>query len=105
MNLNTKTYALDVTAISASVEISPEDGNQSSLILTNDGTIPVFVVSGITSAPTAVYPTNGAGGLQGTIVMPDNTVTYSKNVNHRFIAAILKSAGAGVLNIKVGAGE
>lgn len=106
MNLNTNTYALASSASSAAITLSPQDANQSSLIVYNsDTTYPVFLVSGTGSAPTAVVPTSATAPLQGKMLGPNTVGTFSKIVGHEFISAISLGAGTGHLYVAVGAGE
>lgn len=104
MNLNTNTYVIAIDNTSKTATLTPNDANQSSLILSNGSTTAVFVVSGKT-APTAVFPTSATVPLQGKVILPGAIVTMSKNIGDGFISAIQASAGTGNLYISPGSGE
>lgn len=106
MNLNTNTYVIAIDNTSKSATLYGDDINQSSLIIYNGSTNPVFVISGGPSAaPTAVFPTSSTVPLAGKIIAPGATVTFTKNPNDKFISAIQATSGTGSLYISVGAGE
>lgn len=104
MNLNTNTYELPSSDSSASITLIPQDINCTSLVMYNGGTTPVFVVSG-TGAVTAVAPTSATVPLQGKMLAPGVTTTFTKNPKFETIAAISTSTGTGSLYVAVGAGE
>lgn len=103
MNLNTPTYKLSGTTSSSSVTLSPQDTLCSSLVIFNSGTVPIFLVSGVT-APTAVYPTSATAPVNGKVVGPGVTATFTKNVGDGFISGITPSSTADTF-ISAGAGE
>jgi hypothetical protein len=100
-NANAPTYTLSATTTSASVTLSPQDALQSYILVYNSGTVPVFIVTGTSSAPTAVFPTSTT--LAGTVIPAGAVYTLSKNINHEFISGIAQSGTASVF-IKVGVG-
>lgn len=104
MNLNTNTYTIAIDNTSKSATLTPQDTNTSTVLLYNDSTNAVFVVSGVT-APTAVFPTSATAPLQGKVVGPKTTAAFTKNYTDGFISAIQASAGTGSLYISTGAGE
>lgn len=103
MNLNTSTYVLSATTSSSSVTLTNQDSNQSSLIIYNAGSVPVFLVSGVT-APTAVFPTSATVPINGTVIGPGAIMTMTKNTTDGFISGITASGTASVY-ICPGAGE
>lgn len=105
MNVNTNTYVIAIDNTSKSATFTPQDTNQSSMIISNGSTTAVFVVTGKGSAPTAVFPTSATVPLQGKVILPGAIVTLTKNTDHNFISAIQASAGTGNLYISPGAGE
>jgi hypothetical protein len=104
MNVNTNTYVIAVDNTNKSATLTPQDTNQSKLIIYNGSTTAAFVVSGKT-APTAVFPTSATVPLQGKVVGPGAIVTFSKNTDHGFISAIQATSGTGNLYISPGSGE
>jgi len=104
MNINTNTYTIAIDATSKSATLTQPDINTNSLVMYNASTNPVFVVSGVT-APTAVFPTSATVPVQGKVIAPGATVTFTKNPLHGFISAIQASAGVGNLYISPGSGE
>lgn len=105
MNLNTNTYVIAIDNTSKSATLVEPDTNSSSLILYNGSDKSVFVVSGATSAPTAVFPTSATAPLAGKVIGPGATVLYTKPANHKYLAAIQATSGTGSLYISIGAGE
>lgn len=105
MNLNTNTYVIAIDNTSKSATLTPQDANQSSLIITNGSTKAVFVVSGKGAAPTAVFPTSATVPLGGKVVLAGAIVTLTKNIGDNFISAIQAEAGTGSLYISPGSGE
>lgn len=105
MNLNTNSYAISIDNTSKSATLIDNDVNSKSLILFNGSTNPVFVVSGQTAAPTAVFPTSATAPLQGKVIAPNATVLFEKNSTHKYISAIQAAAGVGSLYISIGSGE
>lgn len=106
LNLNTNTYVIGISNLSASATLTPLDANQSSVVLYNGSTTAVFVVSGnAASAPTAVYPTSATVPLAGKVIGPGVTTTFTKNAGDRFISAIQATSGTGNLYIAPGTGE
>lgn len=103
MNLNSPTYVLSATTSSSSVTLTPQDTNASSVVVTNTGSVPVFLVSG-TSAPTAVYPTSATVPLNGKVIGAGVTATFTKNTGDGYISGIT-SSGTATVAISVGAGE
>ncbi len=103
-NINTNTYVIAVDASSKSATLTPTDRATNTLIIYNASTTAAFVVSGVT-APTAVFPTSATVPLQGKVIAPGATVSFTKNTDHGFISAIQAVAGTGSLYISVGAGE
>lgn len=104
MNLNTNTYKLSATTSSSSVTLLDQDANQSSIIVSNTGSVSVFLVSGKTSAPTAVFPTSATAPVQGKVIAAGAIVTMTKNTTDNFISGITESGAASVF-ISPGAGE
>lgn len=104
MNMNTNVYVLAGANSSSSVTLLDQDANQTSVIIYNGGTVDVFVVSGKTSAPTAVFPTSGTIPVQGKVIGGGHTETYTKNANDKYISGITLSGSAN-LYISLGAGE
>lgn len=104
MNLNTNTYVIAIDNTNKSATLTSPDINTTSLVIYNGSTNPVFVVSGKT-APTAVFPTSASVPLQGKVIAPGVTTTFTKDPYHGFISAIQASAGTGSLYISVGSGE
>lgn len=103
-NLNTNTYTIAVDASSKSATLTPTDKAANSLIIYNGSTTAAFVVSGET-APTAVFPTSATVPLQGKVIAPGATVSFTKVTTHGFVSAIQASAGTGSLYISVGVGD
>ena len=104
MNLNTNTYVIAIDNTSKAATLTPQDTNQSSLVLYNGSDKAVFVVSS-ESSMTAVFPTSATVPMAGKVVAPGATVTFTKNIKDKFINAIQASAGTGSLYISVGSGE
>ena len=104
MNLNTNTYVIAIDNTSKSATLTPADTNTNSLVMYNGSTTAVFVVSGFT-APTAVFPTSATVPLQGKVIGPGVTTTFTKNTTVGFISAIQATSGTGSLYISPGAGE
>lgn len=104
MNLNSNTYTIAIDNTSKSATLIPQDTNCTSLVIYNGSDKAVFVVSGVT-APTAVFPTSATVPLQGKVIGPGVTTTFSKNQYHGFISAIQAVAGTGSLYIAVGSGQ
>jgi hypothetical protein len=92
MNLNTNTYALASSGSSDSITLTPQDKNTTSL------------VSG-TGAVTATIPASATVPVQGKMIAPGVTTTFTKNDKHETIAAISLTAGTGSLYVSTGAGE
>jgi len=105
MNLNTNTYTIAIDATSKSATLNPQDANQSSLIISNNSTTAVFVVTGKDAAPTAVFPTSATAPLPGKVILAGAIVTLTKNIGDNYVSAIQASAGTGNLYISPGAGE
>lgn len=105
MNLNTNCYTIAIDNTSKSATLTDPDVNLTSLIIYNASTNPVFVVSGISAAPTAVFPTSATAPLGGKVIGPGATVTYTKNPDHKYVSAIQATSGTGNLYIHVGSGE
>lgn len=104
MNMNTNTYTLSASTSSSAVTLLDQDANQTSVVAKNTGSVPVFIVSGKTSAPTAVFPTSATVPVQGKVIGAGNTETYTKNATDNFISGITASGTASVY-ISPGAGE
>lgn len=104
MNLNTDTYVLPGASSSSSITLTPEDRLCTSLVIYNAGTVAVFLVSGTGSAPTAVFPTSATVPLQGKVIGPGVTATFTKRAGHEFISGITASGTASTY-IAVGTGE
>lgn len=104
MNLNIPTYTLSATTSTSAVTLLDTDVNNSSVNVCNAGAVPVFLVSGATSAPTAVFPTSATVPINGTVVAAGAIVTLSKNTTHKYISGITASGTASVY-IQCGAGE
>jgi len=102
MNINTPSYTLATTSTSASLALTPELTNCSSLILKNSGTVEALVLSGVT-APTAVIVA-APGPSIGTFLEPGEITTMTKNVGDGFLAGITASGSANI-RIQAGAGE
>lgn len=102
MNLNTNTYTIPIDNTSRNIQLSPDDANQSSLVISNESTKSVFVVSQRATAKTAVFPTGSA--LPGKVILPGAIVSWKKNVGDDFISAIQGTTGVGNLYIAVGSG-
>ena len=106
MNLNTNTYVIAIDNTSKSATLIPQDANQTSLILSNGSTTAVFVVTGgDAAAPTAVFPTSATEPLQGKVILPGDTVLFTKRGHHKYISAIQATSGTGSLYISIGSGE
>lgn len=104
MNLNIPTYTLSATSNSSAVTLLDTDVNNSAVNVYNAGLVPVFLVSGATSAPTAVFPTSATAPLAGTVLAPGAIETLSKITTHKYISGITASGTASVY-IQCGAGE
>lgn len=104
MNLNIPTYTLSATTGSSAVTLLDTDVNNSSVNVFNAGSVPVFLVSGYTSAPTAVFPTSATVPINGTVVAAGAIETLSMNTTHKYISGITASGTASVY-IQCGAGE
>ena len=104
MNVNTNTYTLVSSATSAPITLTPMDRNCTSLVMYNGGTTPVFVVSG-TGVVTATIPASATVPVQGKMIGPGVTTTFSKKDKHETIAAISLTLGTGSLYVSPGAGE
>jgi hypothetical protein len=102
MNLNSPSYALAATTSSTSVTLTQSDANQTSLVIYNSGTSAVFLVSGYAPAPTAVIPTSAP--LNGKMIAPGATVTFSKNAGDLYLSGI-SASGTNTLYISLGSGE
>lgn len=104
MNLNIPTYTLSATSSSSAVTLLDTDVNNTAVNVYNAGTVPVCLLSGATSAPTAVFPTSATVPVNGTVIAPGAIETLSKNTTHKYIAGITASGAASVY-IQCGAGE
>ena len=105
MYVNTPTYSLSVSSVSAQITLTDADTaalNQN-LILTNEGTAAAFVVTGTTST-TAAFPASATVPVVGTVILPGATCTFKRDDKHKFIAAITRS-GTTTLTVKLGTGE
>lgn len=106
MNINTPTYVIPIDATSRAATLTPQDTNQTSLVIFNESTTSVFVTSGTgAAAPTAVFPSSSTVPLNGTVIGPGLTVEFTKNNSHQFVSAIQAVAGTGKLYIKSGYGK
>lgn len=103
-NLNAPNYVLSATTSSSSVTLVPQDAIAISVDVYNAGSVPVFLTTGTTSAPTAVFPTSATVPIAGTVVAPGAILTLSKREQHEFISGITASGTASVY-ITVGTGE
>lgn len=104
MNLNIPTYTLSATTDSSAITLLDTNVNNTAVNIYNAGTVPVFLVSGATAAPTAVFPTSATVPINGTVIAGGAIETLSKNTAHKFIAGITASGTASVY-IQCGAGE
>lgn len=104
MNLNTPTYKLSGTTSSSSITLSPQDSSSTSLVIVNLGPNNIFLVSGATAAPTAVFPTSATIPVNGQVVPAGAIMTMTKNENDVFISGITDT-GTAAIHIAVGAGE
>lgn len=84
--------AIAVTATSQTVAFEPlaADSASTDILLFNGGSNKIFVAFGLTSAVTAVIPTNGVPA-NGLIIAPSAYLTISKGSN-LYIAAITDTA-------------
>lgn len=105
MNLNTGTYYLSGSSTSGSVTLTDDDTLLSSIIVYNAGSHDIFLVSGTTSAPTAVFPTSATAPLKGKVVGAGAIVTLTKNIGDRYIAGICSSTNTTDVYISPGSGE
>lgn len=103
-NLNTNTYVIAIDNSSKSVQLTPQDTNQSTLIIYNDSTNPVFVVTGKGAAPTAVFPTTSNDPLAGKVIPSKQSMNFQKTAFHDYVAAIQATSGTGNLYISIGSG-
>lgn len=104
MNMNAPCYTIAADTSSKSATLVPQDANAISVIISNAGTTPVFVVSGKGSAPTAVYPASATVPVAGMVILPGVTGTYSKQAGDNFISAI-RASGTGDVYLNPAAGE
>lgn len=103
VNVNTNTVALACSTTSAGAALPATTLTPwYSVILYNSGTVPVFVVAGTGSAPTAVFPTTTP--LAGKVIPPGAVVTYSLNKEFTHLAGITAS-GTATIYITTGVGE
>lgn len=96
ISLNTNTYVLNATATSSAVTISPLDSQETYLEIYNSGGVAVFIVSGTSAAPTAVFPASSTTGVMGSVVAPGRTATYPKNAGHEFVSVVAQTSTASV---------
>lgn len=104
MNLNTNTYVIAIDNTNKTATLTAPDINTTSCVIYNGSTNPVFVVSGVT-APTAVFPTSATVPIQGKVIAPGATVSFTKRSREGFFSAIQGTSGTGNLYISVGSGE
>lgn len=106
MNLNCNTYVLTPSGTSQAITLSPQDANQSSLIIYNASSKDVAIKSnGGSSATAIVFPASATVGVPCTVVGPGAIVTFTKNSVDQFLSAIQDVAGTGNLYVKVGPGQ
>ena len=103
-SLNSNTYTIAVDATSKSATILDNEITVNNVLFYNDSTNAVYVVSGLSSAPTAVFPTSATVPVMGKVIAPKSTQVFTKPDNHKYISAIQASAGTGNLFFSVGAG-
>lgn len=104
MPLNSNTYVIAIDNTSKSATLLATDLVYPSLVIYNGSDKAVFVVTGLTSAPTAVFPTSATVPKVGQVVAPGATVTFGKNPLDQYVAAIQATSGTGNLYISVGPG-
>lgn len=104
MNLNIPTYTLSATSTSSAVTLVETDINNTAVNVFNAGSVPVFLVTGATSAPTAVFPTSASVPINGTVIAAGAIETLSKNTTHKYISGIT-ATGTSTVYIQCGAGE
>lgn len=104
MNINTPTYVLTASTTSSNIAFTPQDTNQPGFQVYNSGTVPAFIVSGQTAAPTAVFPTSATVPINGTVIAPGAIESLSKNTLDAFISGIT-ATGTASLYICSGVGE
>lgn len=105
--LNSNTYFLTASTSSAPITLTDDDANSSTLtnfIIQNTGLVPVFCVSGLSSAPTAVYPTSDSTPVAGKVVPAGAIVTYKRSTGHKYLSIISESSTAKVA-VSVGYGD
>lgn len=103
MHIDTPSYALEVGTSSVSITFDDTGKTHTSLVIFNEGATPVFMLTGETSAPTAVYPTTGTK-LTGKVIAGGATVTFQKGAKDGFLSAI-RGSGTGLIHVAVGTGE
>ena len=97
--LNSNTYALSVTSTSGAITLTNADAQSNTMsrwIVYNDGDVSVFVVSGLSSAPTAVFPTSATVPVAGKVIGPGVTVSFDRDKDHKYLAAITASGTASI---------
>lgn len=104
MNLNAPTYYLLSSTANAFIQLTPQDADASSLIITNLGSTAVALTSQRGSAPTTAFPASATIPVGCAVVGPFAIVTMSKNIGDDFISGITKTGGGDVF-IQVGPGE
>lgn len=104
MDLNSNCYVVAVDNTSKAATLTAADILQTSWVIYNNSTLPVFVVSGVTQ-PTAVFPTSASVPVAGKVIGAGMMATFKKSNNHAFISAIQLAAGTGNLYISPGSGD
>lgn len=104
--LNSNSYALGVTSSSGAITLDTADAadnRANKWIVYNSGTVPVFVVSGLASAPTAAIPASATVPVVGKMVAPGATATFKRDKNHRYLSAITTTTAT--IYVSVGPGD
>lgn len=104
MDINTNTYM--VTATTAGTDkatLTTTDTKIENVLVANLGSVPVFVVSGLTGL-TITYPTSASVPLRGKIVPAGAVYAVKKSPSHGYIYAITAS-GSAAIALSIGEGE
>lgn len=105
MNTNSNTYVIAIDNTSRSATLLNNDVNWPNLVITNLSDKAAFVVTGLDTAPTAVFPTSATAPKEGKVIPGGAVVTFGKVPGHQYVSAIQLASGTGNLYISSGQGE
>lgn len=105
-SLNSDTYVFTPSDSSGGVQFDKSYGNAViHTIIYNGSTKDVFMINGIDSQPTAVFPTSASSPLRGKVIPPGAIVSYKIAPQTRYVSGIHAVAGGtGNVYVSVGAG-